>query len=507
MRHQTVLLWLANGPIIKYWFRWVLRIHKDIPASTKVYEIGANYFSYDWFFHKDKKGNWHVTKTTDFRTHPKFGKRLYYAFRPLWWVMHFWDWLLADRFAPRLSFGFTTLTAYPAAGDSSPIDGLVGRSGVNETFSTIRSGAGTLKSTGSSNNNFAYLAGSATTNQFASLLRSIFCFDTSSITSTPTITQAIFSLFGQSKDNGLGSPDLHVAGATPASTSTLANSDYGQCQTTSFGSVAYASFSTSAYNDITLNASGISNISKTGISKFSAQTSWDINNSFTGTWGSGAEGFLGGNYADQAGTTQDPKLVVTYSTSVSYTLSAAQGSFTYTGKTSLLKIGHTIIAALGSYTLTGFAALLSKGKYLAVSVGNFTYTGYSATITSFRTMAAAVGAYVLTGKNALFSVGHTIAASVGSFAYTGISAILSFGRGIIAAFGSFTLSGQNSSFRIARLLTAASGIISISWQTFRALLNGLLAIYSDKYSSRGTSHQGKYSTRGTSYSDKYTHPQ
>lgn len=191
--------------------------------------------------------------------------------------------------------------------------------------------------------------------------------------------------------------------------------------------------------------------------------------------------------------------------SVNSTLTAAQGSYAYTGQTALLKIGRRIIAALGSYTLTGFAALLAKGKILIASVGSFTYTGYNAAITSIRTMIADLGTYGLTGQNTLFSIGHRIIASVGNFTLTGINAVLSFGRKITAAYGSFTLTGQSATFRIARLLTAAYGSITISWQAFRLLLNGLLAIYGDKYTKRDTSYSDKYSTRNTNYTDKYTH--
>lgn len=184
---------------------------------------------------------------------------------------------------------------------------------------------------------------------------------------------------------------------------------------------------------------------------------------------------------------------------------AALGSFVLSGQATALKFGRKITAAYGSLTLTGFDALLAKGKTLVASVGTFTFTGYSTTITSVRTMVAALGSYTLAGQNALFSIGHTIVATIGSFAYTGISAALSFGRRMAAAYGSFTLTGQNATLPIARILTAAYGAISISWQSVRVLLNGLLQIYSDKYSRRNTSYSDKYSARGTSYEDKYTH--
>ena len=313
-KHQAKLLWLLNAPVSKHWFRYVLRIKgHDLRASVKITVIAPNSFSYG-DRHFNEGGVWFTERTTDFRVHPKYGKRLYYAFRPVWWVAHFWDWVLADRFLPRLSFGLLTLTAYPAAGANSPVDGEVSRSAgaFNETFSTIRAGAGDSADATSTTMEAGRLDSSGTTNQYTRLFRGIALFDTSAITAFGVISGVVLSLYGTTKVNNLGSPALHIAGSTPASNSTLANADYGQVQRTSFGSVGYASFSAAGYNDITLNASGISNISKTGISKFSTQLDWDINNSFTGAWAGGVASILRCSTADASGTSQDPKLVVTY---------------------------------------------------------------------------------------------------------------------------------------------------------------------------------------------------
>lgn len=213
-----------------------------------------------------------------------------------------------------------TLTVFPDAGDpgTTSVDGQVRRQTVDQTLANIRSGAGNNHSSTDTDMVAAYLAASTTTNQFQRLVRGIFLFDTSALGAGATISAAIFSLYGNNgtlgavKVGDLGTTPLHVAGSTPASNTTLADSDYGQCQTTTFGNIAYASFTINQYNDISLNASGQSNISLTGVSKFSTQLEWDINNSFGGTWVSGQVTAFDCNYADQAGTTQDPKLVVTY---------------------------------------------------------------------------------------------------------------------------------------------------------------------------------------------------
>ena len=295
-KHQNKLLWLLKFRL----FRKILRIE----CNDRIVEITPNSYT------THVSG---VTFKTDFRTHDKYSKRLYYAFKPIWWAMHIWD-LFADVYTPKLSFGFSTLTAYPDAGDpgTTTIDGVVQRSGVNETFGTIRGGAGTLATNATDFLFTAQLDATGTTNQYSRLRRSIALFDTSSLTTSASISSATIGAYGWGKTNALGSADWHVGSATPASNTTLAASDYGNCGTTSFGSIAYASFSTSGYNDITLDSNGLGNISKTGVSKFSFQLSWDINNSFTGSWANSAISNFDNYSADQAGTTNDPKLVVTY---------------------------------------------------------------------------------------------------------------------------------------------------------------------------------------------------
>ena len=220
------------------------------------------------------------------------------------------------------SIGNTTSTFYPDAGDpgTTTVDGFTQRSGVDETWATLIAGAGTFaRSTDAS---FAYIimAASLTLNQWRYILRSMFLFDTSSIPDGDTISSATLSLFGTAKVDDLTStPDIDIYTATPASNTTLAASDQAQYGTTSqTGSpITYANFSTTAYNDFAFNATGISSISKTGVSKFAARNAnYDVA-ATPPTWTALEVGSqLDGYYADQAGTTNDPKLVVVHAGSV-----------------------------------------------------------------------------------------------------------------------------------------------------------------------------------------------
>src|SRR3989304_1166225 len=107
--HQKKLLWLLNDPRTKDWFRYVLRIHRDVDRRETICEIGPSYYK----VRLDKK-----YLQVDFRSHAKFSKRLYHAFKPAWWMAHSYDWMIADRWTPELSFGFATLTKYPYPGDA-----------------------------------------------------------------------------------------------------------------------------------------------------------------------------------------------------------------------------------------------------------------------------------------------------------------------------------------------------------------------------------------------------
>lgn len=308
LKHQSKLLWLLNNALTQKWFRWVLCI--DYKGVINRIEPNA------YWFGAKKKGN-KIEVTADFRTHAKYSKRLYYAFLPIWWAMHIWD-LFIDNTLPKLSFGFSTLTVFPNAGDPGTvsIDGDVGRSTATETFATIRSSAGNNHNSNVADNDCALILASTSANRYDFMRRAIFLFDTSSIGSSQVVSDATLSLFGTVLDtsNGLGGAQgVALVNSSPASNTTLANTDYGNVGTTRYATdIPIGSWSTSAYNVFTLNATGISNIAKTGVTKTGTAVSGDVDN-VEPTWSSGGQASASCNFADQAGTTNDPKLVVNYS--------------------------------------------------------------------------------------------------------------------------------------------------------------------------------------------------
>ena len=317
--HQDRLFWLLNAPVIGRWFRYVLRISGDSSSvgSLKIDRILPN--AIFWWEGPHRKA--------EFRTHAKFSKRLYYAFAPLWWTLHAWDWAIADRWIPELSFGFATLTSYPDADpETNTVDGPVATvGGGNFAWAIIRDYVGNVADDDVAID--AATAISSNTTAWDTIVRGIFLFDTSALTSGAAISAATLSLSGYSKSDSFSpalSWDVNVYLSNPASNTALAGDDYSTLGTTAFSSsVTYANWTIDgSYNAFALNASGISNISKVGISKFGARNATNDAANVEPTHSASSAAFLGMYYADQTGTDNDPKLVVTY------TLAAVTGTAT-----------------------------------------------------------------------------------------------------------------------------------------------------------------------------------
>lgn len=312
-KYQQQLLWFLNKPIINRIAKYIFRIRKhDIGYNKPIIQITP--YSYTVLLRKINKK--HSEVAIDVRTHNKYAKRLYYSFYWLWKIIHVWDIYIANVFIPRFNLGFDSFTVYPDTGSgSTTVDGRVYRStaATGEVFSTITTSAGTTAATSDATGDVAFLqtGASSTSNQFNTLVRGFFTFNTNQLNGAYP-SSVVFSYYGSLKQNGLGSPDYHVAGVNLTAVNNIATADYLLRLQNSFGSIAYASWSTTGYNDVTLNNSGRESVNKNGITQFSVQTSWDINNSFTGAWALSSNSGFSGYFADQTGTTNDPKLTVTY---------------------------------------------------------------------------------------------------------------------------------------------------------------------------------------------------
>jgi RHS repeat-associated protein len=218
--------------------------------------------------------------------------------------------------------GNTTSTYYPASGYlNSPVDGPVqnaGSSGVS--WSTVRSSSsGNWTGPDSSSGSMIKVTGHQSENQYA-IVRSFFLFDTASLPDTDVISSATLSVYmhARSTSQPLATTSDHslvVLQSSPAANNNLVNDDYdqvGSINSPTEGSDRYHiddDFTMNQYNNISLNGTGIGWISKTGITKLGSRHTADVDN-VQPTQQNGAWSGINIYFADQTGTTQDPKLII-----------------------------------------------------------------------------------------------------------------------------------------------------------------------------------------------------
>lgn len=311
-KYQSVLLWFVNTPLGRHLFR--IHSHRSSVGRRSITKITPN--SISWIERQTKQKTYF---TTEFRTHNKFSKRIYHTLLPLWYAFHLWDKIVNALRLPKLNLGFDTLTAYPAAGNNSPIDGYVGVASQDKTLANLLATAGSTAATTDAANNLPWLEASTTTDQFEATYVAGFCWDTSSLTAGATVSGAVLSLEGNgSRTVGLGDAINKICLFNPANTNALVNGDFNTFTYTaqSDGGFNNAQWSESAYNDFTLNATGLGNISKTGVTKFGLCFDWHIGG-FTGVWANSETTRSGVKFADSDGTNEDPKLAVTYTAAAS----------------------------------------------------------------------------------------------------------------------------------------------------------------------------------------------
>lgn len=211
---------------------------------------------------------------------------------------------------PRHMVFATDTTFYPDPNpESTSVDGKIFKSGT--TYSTVRS-ATNAESVSDSVTYDTVVQNSLSGGTYY-LVRSAYLFDTSSIPDSDTINSATFSAWYVDGFNNGNTDSVDLVSISPASNTALAVADYSTVGSTSFGSIALSTISAGAYYNISLNASGIATISKTGVTKLATRNKSDTDNSTPTLLNQ-----FNGRYADYTGTSNDPKLAVTYSSSTTY---------------------------------------------------------------------------------------------------------------------------------------------------------------------------------------------
>ena len=306
-RHQRILLWLANRSLLRWWFRWVLRIQDD-PAPIR--EIWPNVIVYE---------DEHQRRAV-FRTHDKFSKRLYYAFRPLWWLLHYWDLLIADRWLPQWSYGFATLTLYPSPAAAANFDGYI--DSVGSPWSAVRNGANLV-----STQTFSRLVLESSWYTDVSeydLTRCWLRFNTSinNILVNATIQDGKIELrrFAYTTDDPSRSDVAWFYSSTIPQGETQLDpaywSAFGTTQVATNENFSLWNQLPTSYVGPTLNQAGRQAVNATGITGYCIRCEADVWNQTPASISQ-----MQWHAADQSGTTNDPRLVLTYTPAETITAS------------------------------------------------------------------------------------------------------------------------------------------------------------------------------------------
>lgn len=215
-----------------------------------------------------------------------------------------------------------SLTVYPDPDpETTSVDGVIYTRGAGgESWATVRSTAD--GDTATDNGATGVFVGSdITSGPLYGLFRGFTLFDTSALPDGATITDVTISLYVNTTYNtdNDGNDWVNVFQASTVNNTSIVIQDFDTASQTLDSPVELSTrrdissgITTGAYNDWVLNADGITTISKTGITKFGWREGHDVINETPAQLVDETEGF-NLNFAESAGTTTDPRLVVTYS--------------------------------------------------------------------------------------------------------------------------------------------------------------------------------------------------
>jgi len=210
--------------------------------------------------------------------------------------------------------GHTTSTFYPDAGTgATTVDGTI-RGTADASWATAHDatdGASTQPSDAVLLMILTQLDGTYL------IYRGAYIISTGTIGAINDITSATISFAGTgSAEVNQTNTTLDLVQFTPAEPfNNLSTVDYDQFGTTSFANsfnITSWDQTDGTYNDLTLNSDGLNVLDKTGLTKYGVRTGLDRSNTAPGT---GEVNRIESYFADQAGTTTDPKLVVVHTSS------------------------------------------------------------------------------------------------------------------------------------------------------------------------------------------------
>jgi hypothetical protein len=179
-RHQGELLWLANHR----WLSGVFRRRLNLRPDMRVVSITPDAVNYA------SDGPECVLIAYP---GPVVAMDIYCAFKPLWWAIHYWDELIADRYLPELSYGFDTLTGNTQTSGQYFDGAIQGSSTSYSDASTLTGSVSALYPTDGSELGLEWSkVGGVGGNFFLSKL--YFKFNLTSVTGTVLTSATVFSI-------------------------------------------------------------------------------------------------------------------------------------------------------------------------------------------------------------------------------------------------------------------------------------------------------------------------
>jgi len=303
LENQKLLLWFLNSKKFGENFRSSL----GIKTHRRIVKILPNCYHY----HLEEK----YFKAVFF-SGSTVAKKLSRNYNMLWTIFHWWDMNFANKIVPALNLGFDTF--YPDADpESKSVDGYIyveySESGAE--WSTIHD-ATTGTPVDSATQALARIK-TFDDRFWQRFDRGIILFDTSSIGSGNTVTDADLSLYKVSCADGLSiTPDLDVVSVTTSSISSLSASDYDNFGHTPYASWGYSQWSGgSGYLTLDLGSSGEAAVNVEGVSYFGLLVEHDTDDTEPSFSSSVESGFVWYTADDNSDPVRDPYLEVTYEAS------------------------------------------------------------------------------------------------------------------------------------------------------------------------------------------------
>lgn len=343
---------MANAPLLGRRFRAALTLREDLPVE-KLTPDAAHY--------RQDGGQ----LVAEIYSYPRHSHRIYDAYKPVWWGMHWFDELIADKYAPELSFGFDTLTRYTSPGAVQSFDGVVSSS--DSVYATAQAGSNLFTDVSATRLSIeASRTGAGTPGDpyVYYISRGFLKFDVSSLPDTNLfISATVLSLVLESVQNASTfSLQIFESSITDGSTD-LTSGDWSAFFSTQFASRALSGWPTGSYEDLTFNQSGRDYIKNrsTGYAKFAIRHSRE-----SGVTVPSNTSIALIYSADQSGTSFDPKLVITYSLGI---LPTGIASTVGLGSPTIVAHPPPIVPKTLSSTLTFGSPIVSSGAALVYPTG------------------------------------------------------------------------------------------------------------------------------------------